>query len=309
MIKTLKQEAMVCGDKLQVVPIEYLERIKNEIELFKKNEELNGFHEWILNNIYCFDLPKADFSIKSIILVAAPHPTYAKLEFENQGKKYKALGLAASDMEKTERYLVDFLMPKNYHIKPVYNIPMKRMASQCGLAVYGRNNICYIEGMGSNFSLAAYYSDLPCENDEWMQMQHAKTCENCRACVDNCPTGAIRVNRFLIDNDKCLSCLNEVEGEFPEWIPKSAHHCIYDCLKCQTICPMNKEHVSNVIGPIKFSEEETNMLLEGRTLDEYSDEFIQRAKMIGLTHWPDILKAIPRNLKVLFELSEANSGK
>ena len=72
---------------------------------------------------------------------------------------------------------------------------------------------------------------------------------------------------------------------------------------------MNKEHVSNVIGPIKFSEEETNMLLEGRTLDEYSDEFIQRAKMIGLTHWPDILKAIPRNLKVLFELSEANSGK
>lgn len=309
MIKALKQEAMVYGNKLQVVPIEHLERIKNEIELFKKNEELNGFHEWIMSNLYCFDLPNVDFSINSIILVAVPHPAYAKLEFERQGKKYNALGLVASDSDNTYKYLNDFLEPKNFHMKYVDNIPMKKLAAQCGLAVYGRNNICYIEGMGSNFSLNAYYSDLPCENGELMQMQNAETCANCSSCVDNCPTGAIRVDRFLIDNNKCLSYFNEGGGEFPEWIPKSAHHCIYDCLKCQTICPMNKEHVSNFIGPIKFSEEETNMLLDGRTLNEYSDEFIQKAKMLGLTQWPDVLKVIPRNLRVLFEMSDANSVK
>ncbi len=304
MINLLKQEAMVHGDKLQVIPIEFLERIKDEINHFKKSEELNGFHDWIMTNMYCFDVPKSDFTIRSIILVAVPHPAYAKLEFERMSKKCNALGLVMSDFDSTEKYLKNFLEPKNYHMECVWNLPMKRLASQCGLAVYGRNNICYIDGMGSNFSINAYFSDIPCEDNNWTEMQHADRCTDCTACISNCPTGAIRADRFLIDNDKCLSYFNEGEGEFPQWIPKSAHHCLYDCIKCQVICPMNKEYASNIIGPIKFSEEETDMLLTERSIDEYSYELKQKAKILGLTQWPYILKAIPKNLKALFELGD-----
>ncbi|QNU68571.1 4Fe-4S binding protein [Ruminiclostridium herbifermentans] len=304
MIEALKQEALLHGNKLQVVPIKHLQTLKKEIDLFKENDELNGFHEFIIQNMYSFDLPKVDFTIKSIILVAIPHPTYAKLEFERQGKKCSAYGIVASDFENTGKYLSDFLVPKNYHIEPVYSIPMKRMAAQCGLAVYGRNNICYIDGMGSNFGLAAYFSDIPCEEDNWNKMSYADACTDCMACVNNCPTGAIRTDRFLIDNDKCLSCLNEGVEEFPEWLPKSAHHCLYDCLKCQLICPMNEGCENNVMSPIKFDEKETNMLLDGIPYSEYSDELKMKAKILGMAEWPDITKAIPRNLRVLFEISE-----
>ena len=304
MIEALKQEALLHGDKLHVLPIKHLQTIKNEIDLFKANEYLNGFHEWIIQNLYCFDVPEVDFNIKSIILVAVPHPTYAKLEFERQGMRYNSLGIVMSDFENTGRYLSDFLVPKNYHIEPVYNIPMKRMAAQCGLAVYGRNNICYVEDMGSNFSFAAYFSDVPCEDDTWNKMSFAEACTDCRACINNCPTGAIRSDRFLIDNDRCLSCLNEGVEEFPEWLPKSAHHCLYDCLKCQLICPMNKGYISNFMSPIKFDEKETDMLLEGVPFNEYSDELKMKAKILGMAEWPDITKAIPRNLRVLFELCE-----
>lgn len=304
MIEELKREALLHGDKLEVLPIKHLQTIKNEIDFFKANEELNGFHEWIIQNLYCFDLPKVDFTINSIILVAVPHPTYAELEFERQGKRYNAFGIVMSDFESTEKYIKDYLVSKDYHIEPVWSIPMKRMAAQCGLAVYGRNNICYIEDMGSNFSFAAYYSDIPCGDDSWNKMSYAKACTDCRACINNCPTGAIRTDRFLIDNSRCLSCLNEGAEEFPEWLPKSAHHCLYDCLKCQLICPMNKEYESKVMSPIKFDEKETDMLLEGIPYNEYTDELKMKAKILGMAEWPDSTKAIPRNLKALFDMSE-----
>lgn len=304
MIEALKQEALTHGDKLQVVPIKHLQTIKNEIDLFKANEELNSFTEWIIQNIYSFDIPKLDFTIKSIILVAIPHPTYAKLEFERQGKKYNSFGIVMSDFENAGKYLSDLLIPENFHIEPVYNIPMKRMAAQCGLAVYGRNNICYVDGMGSNFSFIAFFSDVPCEEDNWNEMRYADLCTDCRACINNCPTGAIRPDRFLIDNNRCLSFFNEGDEEFPEWLPKSAHHCLYDCLKCQLICPMNKEYNSNLKSPIIFNEKETEILLMGVPFNEYSDELKMKAKLLGIAEWPYITKAIPRNLRVLFEMSE-----
>jgi hypothetical protein len=43
MVKVLKQEALVHGDKLQMIPIKHLQNVKNEIEFSKENEDLNGF--------------------------------------------------------------------------------------------------------------------------------------------------------------------------------------------------------------------------------------------------------------------------
>ncbi len=302
MINELKQEAMLHGDKLQVIPIKRLQSIKNEIDVFKENEDLNGFQNWIVNDLYKFEVPMLEFTIKSIILIAVPHPAYANVELTRQGKKYNVLSLAASDIDNTEKYLKDFLVTKKFHIEGTSSLPMKRLAAQSGLAVYGRNNICYVEGMGSCFSFVAYFSDIPFDNDEWTEMRHAETCTKCKVCLNNCPTGAIRAERFLIDNERCLSYFNEMAAEFPQWIPKSAHHCIYDCLKCQIKCPMNKEYVNNVIGPIKFSEDETEMLMQGRTYDEFSPELKQKSNLLGLHRWPD---GIPKNLRVLFELSES----
>jgi len=303
MVHLLKQAASVHGDKLQMLSIERLQDLKNELSFFEKNEDLNGFQKWIVNGLYTFEAPTAEFIFKSIIIIAIPHPSYAKVEFVRQGKKYYFLSLIMSDLDNTEKYLTDFLMPKGYHIKSAPNLPLKRLAAKSGLAVYGRNNICYVKGMGSFFSLFAYFADIPCDNDEWTEVRQAGVCDHCNICFSNCPTGAIRKDRFLIDNQRCLSYFNESPGEFPEWIPQSAHHCIYDCLKCQINCPMNKEYVNNVTEQIKFSEDETHMLLSGSTFDAFSPMLKQKSKILGFDQWLD---AIPRNLKILFELSEHN---
>jgi epoxyqueuosine reductase len=301
MIELLRQEALEHGDKLQIIPIDRLPSIKKEIEAFREQEDLNGFQKWIVNNLYTFDVPTAGFTTRSIILIAIPHPAYAQVEFTRQGKKYSLVSLVMSDLDNAEKYLSDFLAPKDYHIKSAPNLPLKRLAVKSGLAVYGRNNICYIEEMGSFFSFAAYYSDIPCDNAEWAEMRTADPCTHCRACFNNCPTGAIRDDRFLIDNERCLSYFNESAGDFPEWLPISVHHCLYDCLKCQIGCPMNKEYVNHVIGPIEFSENETDMLLSGSPFDTFSLDLKQKSITLGLHQWLD---AIPRNLKILLESSD-----
>jgi epoxyqueuosine reductase len=303
MVHLLKQEALVHGEKLTMLSIKRLQNLKNEIERFRKHEELNGFQQWIVNHMYNFEAPTAEFIIRSILIIAIPHPSYAKTVFVRHGKTYHFVSLILSDFEKTEQYLHAFLAPQDYHIQSAPNLPLKRLAANSGLAVYGRNNICYVEGMGSFFSFVAYFSDIPCDHDDWTDMHQADICTHCTICFNNCPTGAIRENRFLIDNERCLSYFNERPDEFPAWLPLSVHHCIYDCLKCQINCPMNKAYVNNISESIKFSEDETEMLLSGSPFDAFPPALQQKAKILGLHDW---LSAIPRNLKILFELHDTH---
>ncbi len=238
-----------------------------------------------------------------MLLLAIPHPAYANVVFEKQRKAYTFQSLVMSDFMRTDQYLQETLSSLGYHLVSAVDLPMKRLAVRSGLAVYGRNNITYSEGMGSFLSLAAYFSDIPCESEDWSEIRLAKACTNCQICTKNCPTGAIRKERFLIHNERCLSYLNESPGEFPAWLPETVHHTLYDCLRCQLKCPMNKDHVNQVIEGIRFSENETQWLLSGCAYQYFPSALQEKADQLGLTDW---LPAIPRNLKVLFKLSENN---
>lgn len=286
------------GDRLKVISIERLKELKEIVENYKDQEELNDFQKWILNELYQFEVPVEDFKINSIILVAINHPFYAKVDFLKEGKKKTFLSLVRSDFNKIEEYLRKFVKESGYFIKVAKNLPMKRLGSHSGLAKYGRNNITYIDGLGSNFSYAAYFSDMKCEEDTWGKVENAVACNKCNLCVKNCPTEAIIKDRFLIDNQKYLSFINETPGAFPAWIPITAHHALYDCLICQSTCPMNYKQVDNIIESISFTEEETNMLLDGNPIDTFSKELKTKVYMLGIDEWNE---AIPRNLKTLFE--------
>jgi epoxyqueuosine reductase len=290
------------GEKYRLIPISSIAQLKNEIDNFKDGQGLNSFQKWIIEELYSFDIPENDFSIRSVILTAIPHPFYARVEFTWNNKQYMFMSLVLSDFDTTEKALHQIVQAEQSHIIKAGNLPLKRLAVQSGLGVYGRNNICYIKGMGSNFSLAAYYSDIPCHDDHWTGVSVSSQCTHCIICLRHCPTKAIQPDRFLIDNEKCLSYWNEGGEPFPAWIPEKAHHCIYDCLTCQIHCPMNKDQIKKVVGPLCFNEEETDMLLSGIPYEQQPVSLQQKVKYLGIHKWP---AGIPRNLKTLFEVHDA----
>ncbi|MDQ2087997.1 4Fe-4S double cluster binding domain-containing protein [Herbivorax sp. ANBcel31] len=296
MNELLSKEAKKHGDILTIVSSHRLNDLKNEIDLFAKSEKLNNFQKWIVNEMYNYDIPNSNLLINSIILIAISHPFYADVIFIKEGKEYFGKCFVALNFDETDKYLRMFLEEHGFQAIRANNLPLKRLGVQSGISEYGRNNITYIDGMGSNFSLVAYFSDMPCENDIWRSSVTAKRCNNCNICLDNCPTGAIRNDSFLIDNQKCLSAMNEVPGDFPDWLPTSVHHTCYDCLRCQEKCPMNIGHTDKIAECIIFSEQETEMLLKGRPIEELSEDMKQKILFLGLDQWYD---AIPRNIKVL----------
>lgn len=292
----LRAEAAAHGDKLQIIAAHHLYDLRKELEQFSQSEELNGFQQWIVNSLYQYSIPETGFTVQSIILIALHHPFYADVIFKQDGREYSGKCMVSSDLEGTEKYLREFLNKHGFHAQQADNLPLKRLGVQSGLSEYGRNNITYILEMGSNFLLAAFFSDMPCEQDNWRSAVTAKLCDKCDICIKSCPTGAIRKERFLIDNQICLSTINEVPGAFPDWLPASVHHTCYDCLRCQENCPMNKGHLDRLEQKVVFSEEDTGMLLQGTPLESFSEETKQKIRLLGLDRW---YSAIPRNIKAL----------
>jgi len=289
------------GERATLVPIARLEDLRLELERFKEGQELNGFQKWIVRDLYKFDPPEG-FPARSVILVAVPHPFCSKVEFVRDGRTYRCFGLVMSDFARAEASLKSAL-PAASRVARAERLPLKRLAARSGLARYGRNNVCYVEGMGSSLSFMAFFSDLPCEHGAWVELETAPACSGCGRCVESCPTGAIRRDVFLIDNERCLSALNETGRPFPEWLDKGAHHTVYDCLRCQEACPMNAAQREKLGDTIRFGEEESALLLAGAKSASWPPELASKARYLGMDQWPD---AIAGNLRAIME---ADAGR
>lgn len=256
-------------------------------------ERLTHFDFRILNS-----LPEA----KSLIVVAVPTPQ-SQAVFTWNGKS-RALILPPTYVayeetrKRTEDLLATILGSKGYRVARA-SLPLKLLAVQSGLGSYGRNNICYVPNMGSFLQLAAVYSDLPCQKNNWHKPQMMKACENCHACHQKCPTGAIPSDRFLLHAERCLVFHNERKGDilFPAWIDPTWHNCLVGCLHCQRVCPQNREFPHWIEETEEFSEEETELLLKGVQLDQLPATTAAKLKHLDPIESLDIL---PRNLGVFF---------
>ena len=223
MVELLNQRILIHGDKSMIIPVRRLQDIKQDIEDLKGSGFLNDFQKYIVNDLYVLDLPDTEFEIRSIIIIASPSPSMAKITFHWKGKKIPLMLPAGYIIKETvppniEQYLNEFLSPRGYHVKHAPRLPHKLLAVRSGLSVYGRNNICYVEDMGSFLILAPYFSDIPCMEGSWHDICQMDLCKDCKACLNNCPTAAITNERFLINNERCLTYFNEADGEwdFPE---------------------------------------------------------------------------------------------
>lgn len=286
---------MINNIKMATIPISCLNDIKDDISAFAQRSDLNSSQKWIVTQGYTLN-PEPDFEPQSII-IAAVGLNLCNATFHYEGKTVTSV----VDLKTTPAQVEELLSQGNsYHFFYDRWLPHKRLAVRSGLAEYGRNNICYVDGMGSLITLFVFISDMPYRKDYiWREVKSMDICNTCNRCLNNCLTGAILSDRFLIDNEKCLTSINQFGTEpFPDTVPKSAHHRIVCCSRCQDICPLNKGRFDNISESVDFSEEETELLLFGTKYEDLPEELSEKIDTYCIK-W--FYNSLQRNLKVLFD--------
>jgi epoxyqueuosine reductase len=287
------------GFKGKVVPVKRLNDLRDEIKSRHLEGQLNDdfYQEWL--TFFDFTPPGFLPGAASIVIIAAPQPQ-VHLSFTLDGEVFSFLVPPTyfHDIDKEIKDVTeDSLSVFGYSVVEA-KLPKKLLAVRSGLANYGKNNITYVEGMGSFYRLQAFFSDLPCDGDNWREHCVMDDCKNCSACAKSCLTGAITEDHFLIRAEKCLTYHNESKKQFPGWIDFSWHHCIVGCMKCQTVCPRNKKFTNRVVERGGFSEEETRFLLRGTVKERFPAGLQAKLKKFYLLEYQDVLH---RNLQVLFD--------
>jgi len=245
------------------------------------------------------DLPEA----RSLIVVAYRDPPVS-FSFGREGESLSLvvpptyLHWREKD-RRVEGLLTELLEAHGYRVAPV-TVPKKLLAVCSGLAEYGKNNVTYIEGMGSFYRLATFCSDLPREPDEWRDPKAMERCERCSRCVQSCPTGAIDPERFLLRAERCITFLNEKPGHvaFPGWVDRAGHNCLIGCMHCQRSCPENRAVLDWYEEGVKFSEQERELLLGGVPSAELPARLVEKLERWDLL---ELLDAMPRNLAPLLD--------
>ncbi len=302
MEQLIKNEMLGLGYKAEIIPASYYEYIRQDAKALGECGFLNNFQEHLVRNVFNFSLP--DAWVRSVIIVATPSPSTVTVKFDFKGKRiplripstYVDYNSAPVALEKLLNGLVN---PAGYHVESAQELPRKWLAARSGLGVYGRNNICYVDGFGSFVTLSSFISDIPCTGCDLHEIRQMEECKTCKACLNNCPTAAIRPDRFLVDNERCLTYFNEAGGEydFPEWVDESAHNSVVGCTRCQLVCPVNRQYINDISETIEFTEEETGLLLSGVKFEQLPEELAQKIDKLNMR---DYLSALPRNLSVLF---------
>jgi len=291
------------GYKGQIVSIHHLQEIQRDVEgRYRQGLLDNGFYRERLS-FFKFKIPKDLPATSSIIIVAVPRPQVRVIFNLNNVKLALILPPTYVGYKTLSQYILKVLssiLVLEGLSAGLASLPLKILSVQSGLGEYGRNNICYVPGMGSFLQLVAVYTNLPCEEDNWRPPHMMERCQECQACLKKCPTKAIDPDRFLLHAERCLVFHNEKPGgiPFPAWIDPKWHDCLVGCMHCQRVCPENKKNMKWIEGDEEFNEKETKLLINGISVDRLPPKTRTKLERLDLI---DSLDALPRNLGVFFE--------
>jgi len=294
------------GLKGRVVSIRHLHELEQDIK-GRQSQNLfdsNFYRERL--DFFEFHTPDELFSSLSLIIVAMPRPQ-TRVTFTWSGKTlslilpptyWKYQRISSHIMDRLKKILA----PEGYHVT-LANLPLKTLAVRSRLGAYGRNNICYVPGMGSFLQLAACYSDFPCAEDDWQAPTMMDRCQKCLACLRKCPTQAITSERFLLHAERCIVFHNErgISRTLPDWLDLSSHDCLFGCMVCQRFCPEDTRFLGWFEGNEEFNQEETNWFLQGFTNGQLPYATVEKLERLELS---EDLEVLSRNLKVLFHVNK-----
>lgn len=119
-----------------------------------------------------------------------------------------------------------------------FNIPQRLACAEAGVVTLGRNNFAYTPEDGSFNILVTFLTTEELECDE--PTLRCDCPENCRRCIQACPTRAIAAPRRLA-LDRCILFNNQrFEPGAQEDIWAEMGQRIHGCDECQLACPRNR---------------------------------------------------------------------
>jgi epoxyqueuosine reductase len=274
------QNLHAMGYKATIVPIENIIEVKR------------NFNELVLNNIIDKEFYQKELSsffksmpdsASSILIIAFPS-FITNVYFKVRAKNIKTI-IPPHYIHKTStKNIINILNKKvglNNYMAIKNNLPLKYLAVKSGLGKYGKNNICYVEGMGSYLRLAGFFLRDKAQADTWKDFTMLERCKTCTNCIKICPTKAITEDRFIIRAERCLTYFNEDEKNFPSWIKKEWHNSLVGCIRCQKVCPENKDFNYRIEADYQFDEFETENILKHKSAEGLDKNTIKKISKIG----------------------------
>ncbi len=294
----LKSKFKTISAKFKTVSITHVKDLQRELFAWQTKGLINKkFYEQNYGS-FLFHPSERLRNARLIITLAIPQKIRL-IEFVHQGKQYRTVYPPTYQYSQIRSscndILTSVLEKKGYFVDRAI-LPMKLLATRSGLGKYGKNNLCYVEGMGSFTRLEAFYTDYEFPCDDWCEKELLERCKTCNLCKNACPTHAIPDKRILIHADHCLTYLNENEGDFPTWVPKQAHNALVGCMHCQIVCPQNTKYLTSGQNTIKFTDEEISTLLRKTPRKEIPKELAKKLQDLDLDEYYPLLE---RNLSVL----------
>lgn len=154
--------------------------------------------------------------------------------------------------------LTDFLQNHGLQVNSTLMIPARWAAARAGVANFGRNNFAYVDGVGSFVILYTLLVDQELDVD---QPTLTNSCpENCRACIEACPTKSLS-EPFKMNPHLCLAfnAWKTQEGAagvssamIPRDIREKMDRHVHGCDICQEVCPRNAKKMKGSFPVDKF---------------------------------------------------------
>jgi epoxyqueuosine reductase len=298
------------GCDCRLVKAEHLDELREELESRKRLGLIDETLYAAYLSSFKYRKPKCLPSSKSIVIMSVPQPSI-RIGFNWRGIKHQLIVPPTYvDVFKITNYarllLMESVKPAKYKFVKCF-LPLKILAVRSGLAMYGRNNITYVPKYGSYHRLVAFFTDYCCEGDNWQDARSLPLCKTCMACINACPTGAIKKDHFHLSAEKCITYYSELpanENPFPEWLDYSSYGTIIGCMLCQDACPCNRNVDSWVIDRCDFSQKETEYLISGNYANPLKSSVERKLRKAGLD-----LSIFPRNLEAHMVRKGCNNGK
>ena len=276
--------------KIGITSINNLGLLKKEI---KELEDQNKLNQWMIDNYFDYDFKPED-TYKSIVIMALELPVVA-FEVEKRGSMHNVIMpsgyYSGGRLEEFNKDIDEYFNLKDIKYKAAH-LPAKLLAARTGVSKYGRNNIAYVDDLGSYVKLSVFYTDYEVKEDKWLDIEWMDECKECSICLSSCPTKAIREDDYLINASKCMTFINELEGDFPDWYDTRYHTSFIGCMHCQEKCPMNKP-IKDLKVFISIKEESILDFIDNENYDFLKEE---SKAIVDRFEYSDYYEIFKRNL-------------